>query len=778
MTSKINNKERAAVMKTKILFIAFLAIGSLLLAALNIQAQSASSTPNGSNSDKSSATNSNKSSDTVNWGGYDISSSIEIGVRGLDVNGFHDKYRSDFNYKPGLRIFDSSFLMEDKSGKQKGLDSLMITSSGWNADPTGFIRINAEKMGLYRFDSVVRQVKHYNNLNNHALGWHFTNTKHNFGDFDLTIFPQNEKFRLRLGSSFSRTNGTAGSSTRASGDEFPIISNPRLRSQDIRIGVDTKLAGFKMSFLYGFRKFKDETFYTVNSTQVGFNYPDDKLLFNNQRYYPTRGNTNYGVFTVQRSFAERLDFTGRFIYSLTDRTFNLTDINTTQGYAVRNAATSLIDNDIFNITGGARRPQSRGDLGVTYRVTDKFRISNSFSFDAFRITGDSDINDSIYFRSLAGVPQTLVFTRAVYFRYNNFRRFVNTIEGDYQFNRKFGINIGYRYTHREAIIEGYNLTLRSASASSATRIITNLPAATINNPNFLCPTTGVITSPNPVTICEEEENSTNTFLFGTRIKPTRNWSLFADVEHGESDNAFTRLSNHTFTNFRIRNNVKLNNQWAFNVSLITRDNENPSFSTSVVPGTTTPYPGGDLVANVKNRVFSAYVDWNPDPRFSLSTGYTYHHLTSETNVVVPLATLTPGFSQYFMREHSAFVDVSVQPIKRVSIFASYRFNKDTGQGDRVPTAPQFIVSSYPYQINVPEIRVAVRLTRNIDWNFGYQYYNYKENLANAYPPTTNPLFTSPVATGFPPFPFPPNQNYNAHMPYTSLRIHWGGSRDR
>ena len=78
-------------------------------------------------------------------------------------------------------------------------------------------------------------------------------------------------------------------------------------------------------------------------------------------------------------------------------------------------------------------------------------------------------------------------------------------------------------------------------------------------------------------------------------------------------------------------------------------------------------------------------------------------------------------------------------------------NDDNGQGDRpIPpfTSPN-IIRSYPMQMHSPEFRVAIKLTRNIDWNFGYQYFKYED------------VFT-------------PAQNYNAHLPYTSLRIHWGG----
>ena len=49
---------------------------------------------------------------------YTITSSIEFGVRGIVIDGNANKYRSDLNYAPGFRIFDSRFLMKsrDNSG--------------------------------------------------------------------------------------------------------------------------------------------------------------------------------------------------------------------------------------------------------------------------------------------------------------------------------------------------------------------------------------------------------------------------------------------------------------------------------------------------------------------------------------------------------------------------------------------------------------------------------------------------------------------------------------
>jgi hypothetical protein len=48
----------------------------------------------------------------------------------------------------------------------------------------------------------------------------------------------------------------------------------------------------------------------------------------------------------------------------------------------------------------------------------------------------------------------------------------------------------------------------------------------------------------------------------------------------------------------------------------------------------------------------------------------------------------------------------------------------------------------------PEARLTLKLSRVLDWNVGYTYYNYRDK-------------------------FFPAQNYHAHLPYTSLRINFG-----
>ena len=134
-----------------------------------------------------------------------LTSTFEIGFRGVEVNGNDNKYRSDLNYRPGVRVFDSSFMISNKDGHDNFFDSLLVTTSGWGGDPSGVFRMNLERTGFYKFDSNIRRVKYFNSLANHALSQHNANTDHGFGDFDLTIFPERESFRARLGYSFNRT---------------------------------------------------------------------------------------------------------------------------------------------------------------------------------------------------------------------------------------------------------------------------------------------------------------------------------------------------------------------------------------------------------------------------------------------------------------------------------------------------------------------------------------------------------------------------------------------
>ena len=61
-------------------------------------------------------------------GDYAVTSTVEIGYRGLRVGGDLDKYQSDLNYRTGPRLFDTSLLVQAKPGKGSLFDTFLVTS--------------------------------------------------------------------------------------------------------------------------------------------------------------------------------------------------------------------------------------------------------------------------------------------------------------------------------------------------------------------------------------------------------------------------------------------------------------------------------------------------------------------------------------------------------------------------------------------------------------------------------------------------------------------------
>ena len=175
-------------------------------------------------------------------GNYIIISSIEVGIRGLRVRGDDNKYRSDLNYNAGVRLFDSSFLARSKDGKGGLFDTLLVTSTGWGADPNGHLRMSIEKPKWYRFDGQYRRFHYFRFLNNFAnpnwifspttfsrppnpvTGEHGFNTTTQLGDFDFTLLPKNEKIRFTAGYSPERYNGPFFTSYHQGGNEFILCT--------------------------------------------------------------------------------------------------------------------------------------------------------------------------------------------------------------------------------------------------------------------------------------------------------------------------------------------------------------------------------------------------------------------------------------------------------------------------------------------------------------------------------------------------------------------------
>lgn len=702
-------------------------------------------------------------------GDYMVTSTLEFGYRGIRVDGDVNKYKSDLNYKAGPRLFDSSLLLRAKDGKGGLFDSLLVTSTGWGADPHGSMRLSIEKTEAYRFDASYRRFKYYRFLNNivnpvwsfgrqpnPVTGFHNYNTRTQLGDFELTILPKNETISFNVGYSPERYTGPFISTYSVGGNQFQQLVNARSRANDFRVGADGKLGPIDWTFLQGFRRFREDTF--IDDVPIGINTASTAARLSTYvRNEPTKGSVNFTRASIHTLVAKKLDLTARIIHSraTTNFTFieNFTGVNWNPritgwpptsfprvpppGTVTVSAQPNTLNLGQYNITGETKRPNTVFDFGATLLATDRFRVSNTFRVEDFEIEGLNFFSD--FFSLTRGLPpaagggtrtDTLGFNNLPANEVTKYRKYQNTIEGDYQFNRNYSIHFGYRYGKRqvELFFEGFN----HASQGSF-----NPPAV-------------------PTTRMESHENHTHAFFGGFKIRPAKNWTLFFDGERGTSDNVFTRIGNYDYVNFRGKSRFAPNRHWNFNLTFITRNNSNPS-----------QIAGVDLTnfgVDFKTRIFTSSIDWIPNARFSVSGGYNYNWVRSIALIDYSYFSTTNsalrGRAAYYMRNNFFFIETVSKLTPHVSLFAGYRINKDNGQGNRLSdpaaTGERTLITSYPMSFQSPEARLAIRLHRRLDLNLGYQYFNYNED---GYLRT---FASSPRA-----------QNYHAHLPYASLRLYFG-----
>jgi hypothetical protein len=599
-------------------------------------------------------------------------------------------------------------------------DKLMVSSFGWGiaggksrgADPNRYARVSAEKTKWYKFDSSYRQFDYFNALKNlanplgTALGQHIANTEYRQGDFNLTILPQNERIKFNLGYSLDRNSGPSFTTWDYQRDEFPVFAPVRMAADEYRVGADARVGPFDLSFMQGWRFFKEDTTYEITAPSVGNNPTNTSVMNTFHRELPTRGDTPYTRLSLHTLIKRKLDFTGRYIY-----TSGKTDFTLFESITGADFSGNKINSDSTTITGSTKRPNGMGDLAATLFVTDRFRVSETFRVNNFRITGGNLLAEALLRSKATAFGDTVLpplFTDTLSFRTINYRRYLNTIEGDYDVARWLSLHAGYRYTNRRIELIASNITIGAAA---------------------------------PTPEAETIHNNTNTFIFGFKVKPVKMWSVYLDLERGAADNVFTRVDNYDFTNVRVRSILRPSRAWSINASLVTKDNSNPSVTED----------NRNFGVNIKSRIFTSTVDWSPNEKASLSGGYTRANLTSDAEIIFFLAgsLKTFGESRYFMRDNFFFVNGYVQIFPRLKLFGGYRLHSDPGQGNRRSTT-SLLIGSYPYDFQSPEAKLVVRLHKNADWIAGYQYFGYEEK-----------------------FPNPINQVYHAHLPYTSLRIYFG-----
>src|SRR5450432_1496772 len=97
-----------------------------------------------------------------NTGNYNITQSFEIGYRWSLVGGDLGEYRSDVNFRNGLRLLSSSFSIDSKDGHGRYFDQILLNTQGLGNDPYQFANLRIQKNRVYRYDMNWRLNDYFN----------------------------------------------------------------------------------------------------------------------------------------------------------------------------------------------------------------------------------------------------------------------------------------------------------------------------------------------------------------------------------------------------------------------------------------------------------------------------------------------------------------------------------------------------------------------------------------------------------------------------------------
>ena len=244
-----------------------------------------------------------------NVGEYNVVNSFEVGYRFSDIDGDLGMYRSQVNYRNGIRLLASRLGVHSRDGHGRYFDEIVLNTLGLGNDPYQSALLRVEKNRLYRYDLLWRLNEYYNPALTIAYGEHFMDTRRRLQDHDLLLLPQS-RLKFRLGYSRNSQTGPALTTVQlfdARGDEFPLFADIQRVRNEYRLGGDFDFAGMRFTVLRRWDYYKEDTPYSLAGPGLGNNPLDPTRLTSFYRAEPIHGSSP----VVARQPARRARALGR-----------------------------------------------------------------------------------------------------------------------------------------------------------------------------------------------------------------------------------------------------------------------------------------------------------------------------------------------------------------------------------------------------------------------------------------------------------------------------------
>ncbi len=727
----------------------------------------------------------------IEAGGYNIQQSIEFGYRFTDITtpSGNGRYATDdpslfntfVNLQQGPRLLEQTLSMRSLANTGVLFDNLYINSFGWGGDPNNVARVRVSKNKWYNFSGSFRRDQNYydynllaNPMNNPLTGAGTTSAilalpvnfsphemavTRRMADLNLTLLPQS-KFSVRMGYSRNRADGPSLTTNHEAGDTL-MVQPWNTTYQTWNFGFDMKFIpktniSFDQFLQYG--KQDTDTLldpstglgsfatYPLVTPAGGFTAAELGLIptascitatgnvkntgcsayLGYDRYQRVRTSTPTSQLSIQSHPSKWFDLTGRFSYSSMDMTnvyneaFNGLVTRTGEaGWTINGPMKSQI------IT-------SSGDFGVTFHLTDKLDLSNTFRFLNERSPSTSNFAENIlYFNSGVTASLTGCYTNPSSCYWNNpaldsdfLESYLkqnlkwNTTELTYQFNRVFGARVGYRYGNK---VINYNVPSERGFESWDITEHTGLFGVWVRpNTKFRANFELELMSNNGVDVRIAPRNQQH-YRFRTNYQPAKELLLSGTVNILENRNSMAEINyrghnhNYGFTatinpeskvsiDLSYNYNQYMQNSYMCFVDTVTTQEAATGF---VAPGTASACPTWSPVAANRYIYTSPNYTWsgaNPADRY-------IYDVFEDTN-------------------HSGSFLVRMQPVKRVRANLGYSFTVVDGASPVFNMAVPLGALRYTY--HQPLASIAVEMAKNWTFNTYWNYDNYKEGNSAFY----------------------------------------------
>lgn len=626
---------------------------------------------------------------------YNIVNSFETGYRFVSVSGNEAMYRAQENYGNGVRLLSGYLGIDSKDGHGRFFDKIMLSTQGLGGDPYESASVSVQKNRLYEYDLLWR-VNDYVNpglTTDGGNGIHLLDTSYTLQDHNLTIFPQS---RIRFSLGYTRDSQTGDGistvqlfNTTGQFDQtaniFPLFGDVKRVQNEYRVGAEFRYLGFTLNLLYGLQDFKDDTPFEFTGSSSGDNANSNTTLNSFFRAAPEHGTTPWGrlgLFYNNRW----INFNGRFTYSSGARAFvsNENAIGTNRFGAAANQQILTF--------GDARRPVATGNATVSIFPARNITLVNQTSVYNVRTDGNSAY---LQFDNATQAANLL------YFQSLGIRTIANDTDLVYQMKSWLNWHAGYEYSNRR-----------------------------INSsPQF-------VIAGGPATAPFSQTNELNSGVGGVRIRPISPLTISLDAEIGRASRPFTPRSERDYHALNGRIQYKLKSLQL--VAAASSDYNDNSVSLSAYSS--------------HARTYSATASWNPKHWIGFDAAYAKLHLDTLGGIAFFAdSVLFPNQVSYFVSNlHSGTLNLRMN-FKRADLYVGYSRVQDTGDGRASPVStvagpnlPAFqTAQTFPLKFQSPSARLSFRISERVRWNFGYQYFGYRESFFSG-------------------------ENYLAHTGYTSV----------